>query len=990
MRFKLLLLSLAIAFSAHAQTPANNDCSNAMQLTSGSTCTNTAATLANATASPSITGCSSSGKPDVWFKFTATQASHKIKVEGSGNFDPVIQVLNGGCTAASLACVDDNWNTNEEVILNQLTTGQTYFFRVYHYSSTPTTAPNFNVCITNYAYPVISLSNQTNQNLCGGSGFSVPFTFTGTVEPSNEFVVDLSDANGSFANARAIGWGTTSPINATVPRNIPSGAGYKVRVRSTKPAATSPVSTYSLNIKVLNIALSSTNGESYTINVAGGVAPYQYSTNGSTYSASNIITNLAGNQDHTIYVRDASGCTETLSYRVNNTVKCNNTTLSGGKGVVFSKHSLGAEAGKVIIDYDMASVAHQMDVYLNGVLVASTQNPVSTYGKLSFDYDPATGARECFIRISRPYATSSGNSWNYTVACPDARTFATIGSTPVTTCNYILQSPGFPGNYSNNTSLVQTISPAQAGKMIKLSFESFHTEWGSDFVYVYNGTTTSAPLLGTYSGNRDAFSVTANNPEGALTIRFVSDGSITYTGWQAEVSCVEPLIYTAISNGSITTCSTVLGSPNYGESYASNSDFTQTIIPADAGKMVEISFLDFKTESSYDFVKIYDGRSTSSPLLATYAGTTLPGKVVAQNAEGILTITFTSDNNYELSGWLAEVKCVDRMPTVEITNGSLTTCNTIISSPRYPLNYANNTNIIQTLVPATQNSKVMLTFRDFILENNYDFLYVYDGSNTDAPLIGQYTGNRIPNEIIASNANGTLTLKFTTDESANMKGFAIEVNCKVSNSTDITSSSVSACGGSVTSPYFPSNYLNNTNITTVITPAIAGSKVSLLFNSFTVEAGFDYLHIYDGATTSAPLLKSLTGNAGGEAVTATNASGQLTLQFITDESTTARGWQADMACDAVTGLAGASARVLSYYPNPARGVLYVKAENFGANDYSIKLTDLMGREVYRYAGKTNNMGFDTEINTSAFKSGIYVLSVYNGTTVTSYKVAIEK
>lgn len=64
---------------------------------------------------------------------------------------------------------------------------------------------------------------------------------------------------------------------------------------------------------------------------------------------------------------------------------------------------------------------------------------------------------------------------------------------------------------------------------------------GSDFIYVYDGPNTSAPLLGIHNSVSDpnGFNHVAswNNPSGCLTVVFISDGANQGTGWGASVQC---------------------------------------------------------------------------------------------------------------------------------------------------------------------------------------------------------------------------------------------------------------------------------------------------------------------------------------------------------------------------------------------------------------------------------------------------------------------
>lgn len=89
--------------------------------------------------------------------------------------------------------------------------------------------------------------------------------------------------------------------------------------------------------------------------------------------------------------------------------------------------------------------------------------------------------------------------------------------------------------YSPNENYVYTICADQPGKCVSLSFTSFSLENGFDFLYVFNGPTTSSPLLGTFTGSTLPGTVTATS--GCLTVKFVSDYTVCKAGWKALMSC---------------------------------------------------------------------------------------------------------------------------------------------------------------------------------------------------------------------------------------------------------------------------------------------------------------------------------------------------------------------------------------------------------------------------------------------------------------------
>ncbi|HKU96822.1 MAG TPA: hypothetical protein VJR58_16180 [Vineibacter sp.] len=94
---------------------------------------------------------------------------------------------------------------------------------------------------------------------------------------------------------------------------------------------------------------------------------------------------------------------------------CNVDAYSGGEGVTRNRHYLGSKPGPVTILYNMRQIPDQMNVYYRGRLVASTNQPVSYNGRLSFDYQPEAGDYSIVVEVVGP---RSGTEWNYRVECP--------------------------------------------------------------------------------------------------------------------------------------------------------------------------------------------------------------------------------------------------------------------------------------------------------------------------------------------------------------------------------------------------------------------------------------------------------------------------------------------------------------------------------------------------------------------------------------------
>ncbi len=108
----------------------------------------------------------------------------------------------------------------------------------------------------------------------------------------------------------------------------------------------------------------------------------------------------------------------------------------------------------------------------------------------------------------------------------------------VTICSGLFYDSGGPtSNYANNLNYTMTFYPETEGAMMSVSFSQFNTESGYDYLYIYNGTSISAPQIGQYDGTTSPGTVMATNEAGALTFRFTSDSGVNAAGWVASVSC---------------------------------------------------------------------------------------------------------------------------------------------------------------------------------------------------------------------------------------------------------------------------------------------------------------------------------------------------------------------------------------------------------------------------------------------------------------------
>lgn len=136
----------------------------------------------------------------------------------------------------------------------------------------------------------------------------------------------------------------------------------------------------------------------------------------------------------------------------------------------------------------------------------------------------------------------------------------------------------------------------------------------------------------------------------------------------------------------------------------------------------------------------------------------------------------------------------------------------------------------------------------------------------------------------ATNAAGTGTLT---------KVDYIEVvgSTNMSNDTIVTCSSVIFDSGGQTG-----NYSDNEITTLTIQPATSGNVIQLVFSSFDVQPGWDYLNVYNGTGITGTLLGTFDSPVLPPTLISTASDGALTLQFTSDATTNATGWDAFASC----------------------------------------------------------------------------------------------
>ncbi|MDF1694812.1 MAG: Ig-like domain-containing protein [Saprospiraceae bacterium] len=134
--------------------------------------------------------------------------------------------------------------------------------------------------------------------------------------------------------------------------------------------------------------------------------------------------------------------------------------------------------------------------------------------------------------------------------------------------------------------------------------------------------------------------------------------------YKGLVLCIVVVFTTAITytEGHGQCSGTIYDSGGSGGNY-SNFDNITTTLDAGANKLMEISFTSFNLESGYDYLRIYDGPTTSSTLIGTYTGTSLPPDITSSGQ--YLTINFQADYTVTRPGYSIDLSCIDIPPVPE-------------------------------------------------------------------------------------------------------------------------------------------------------------------------------------------------------------------------------------------------------------------------------------------------------------------------------------
>lgn len=608
-----------------------------------------------------------------------------------------------------------------------------------------------------------------------------------------------------------------------------------------------------------------------TTYLGSNAATYQDSFNGSLLAAQALYGNPS--TEYTA-VRNAWYAVGLGSNPLNSCAGTTNLTASSGTisdGSGTGNYSNNANckwviappgATQISLNFTSFNVENTYDyVYIyNGI--DDTSTPIYTFTGNTIPptiiSSPGVGAL-CIKFTSDVSNNNSGWTVNYNSS---VTTPACSGGTILTSPTGTVSDGSGTNFYTNNQLCYWYIAPPCATS-VTYSFSQIDLESNYDYVYVYNDYIISpSTLLNSFSGSNIPSSITSST--GKMLIVFKTDfyNISNFQGFSGN--------YTSIG-ASYCSGVTTLNTSDYGQisdgsganNYCNNSNCSWLIQPPQATS-ITLNFSAFELEQPsddgnivYDAVEVYDGSSSSATLLGRFSGNSIPASVTSSGSS--MFIRFYSDVTNAFQGWSANYTstqntyCNGTSSTLSAPSGTFT-------DGSGTNKYANNSNCSWLIQPPSATS-ITLSFTSFDTELGYDGVIVYDGVNSSAPVLNQFTGTSIPSALTST--GGSMYVVFLSDESLRANGWNASYT-----STTITQTVISQVyggGGNAGSPSFTNDFIELFNRGTVAqslngwsvqyAPALLQSWQTISLPNVTLQPGQYYLikAASQGTTITTPL-----------------------------------------------------------------------------------------------------------------------------------------
>lgn len=295
--------------------------------------------------------------------------------------------------------------------------------------------------------------------------------------------------------------------------------------------------------------------------------------------------------------------------------------------------------------------------------------------------------------------------------------------------------------------------------------------------------------------------------------------------------------------------------------------------------------------------------------------------------------------------------------------------------------YQANTSASWLLDPQTPEDSITdisINFISFDLGAG-DFLRIYDGETNAAPLLAEYTGSTLPDDV--SSTGNKMLIEFTSDASGEGAGFKFEFD----------GHPAEFCGGLTTftepvgsfgdgSGTF--NYSGGTQCMYKIDPP-HHADITLTFTSFETEEGVDIVKVYDKNVELGTF--SGSDNPG----TFVCSSDFAFITFSTNSFNNFSGWELTYEIANVGVKENEVFNELNVFPNPATDALQVNFRVDNNQSVKMQLVSVTGDAVYSSELSNISGEISKSIDVSAFAKGVYILNLSSAEGSVNEKVIIK-
>ena len=208
---------------------------------------------------------------------------------------------------------------------------------------------------------------------------------------------------------------------------------------------------------------------------------------------------------------------------------------------VTDLHSTASTSSTVTLDWtDLGSpmaweIAYDLTANPTANSTIVTSHPTTLTGLASTPY---------YFRVRPICSATDTGEWSADFLCqPGSWSMRANQTDTVSMCGGVIYDDGgINGDYSMNQNSYLVVMPDAPGHAVSLSGTAYIEGNSYDNLYIYDGIGTSGTALVSLAGSSfsggTSVSATAENASGALTIYFKSDGSVVYSGFALDVSCV--------------------------------------------------------------------------------------------------------------------------------------------------------------------------------------------------------------------------------------------------------------------------------------------------------------------------------------------------------------------------------------------------------------------------------------------------------------------